>query len=191
VVLECGMHRVAIKPALMALLATTLPWPAVADEQSAGFIARGFGDCVRFNQALMGADLSDEPDLFLCHEFRYKPLFMVGFVRFLGHRTFSVTLVTDRHGICTGTGDLAWSDAGGQRHVSASGRYLCDDESEGGIAFEVDEFVEARRTVLAGSALAGVDGNRARDNTGERISADMWIYSRALAGDVPTVSPED
>lgn len=180
-----------IKPALLVLLAAITPRTASAGETAAAFIARGFDDCGRFNHALMKAGLEDEPALFLCHEFQYKPLFMVGFVRFLSAHRFGVTLMTDRHGSCTGTGDLAWSQSGGQRHLSASGRYVCTDESEGGIAFEVDEFVEARRTVLAGTALAGIDGNRARDNADERISADMWIYSRELAGDVPTVSPQD
>lgn len=77
-------------------------------------------------------DFADEPDLFLCHDFVYKPLLLYGSIRFSGRSGFTMTMVSNRHGACTGTGEAAWSRAQGRRHVDPSGRFACRDGAQGG-----------------------------------------------------------
>ena len=165
-----------IAKAILALMFAAMP--AVAAEKAAGFLGRGYADCDRFFDTAAVTDFSDTPDFFVCHQYRYKPVFIYGYMRDLGRGRFSMTLVKGRRTVCRGQGDLVWSGPRRDRRASASGRFSCDDGAEGGYAFELETIEAGGERVIGGTIYGGVDEN-GNSGVDEEIDADFYIFTQA------------
>ncbi|MCP5071898.1 MAG: hypothetical protein GY947_01220 [Rhodobacteraceae bacterium] len=152
--------------------------PVSAQQTGDGLLKKKWRNCVAFNRAVAKQTFSPEPDLFLCHKYEFKGLYLYGYVRFQSDTTYQMTLKTNKHGMCSGPGEMGIDKSAGRKHASASGRFECADGSQGGLAFELDWIKERGVPALVGSIFGGIDGHESRFNEEDRVSADFWIYDR-------------
>ena len=166
---------IGLRILLMTMIAACVLANAARAETAAGFLSQKFADCDAFIEAVETARFDDPPDLFTCHKYEFKGLYLYGYFRFHSRKVFGITVKTNKHGQCDGKGDLGWDG----RHLSASGRMTCKDGSTGGLAFEMEEKREDGAVIRIGTILAGIDGHESRYNEEDRISADFYVYDQA------------
>ncbi len=169
------MDRISTWGAACCLTLNFALGAAFAQTAATQFLGRGYADCDAFFAAVARTQFDAAPDLFLCHKYEYKPLYIYGYIRIDRRTRFTMTLVKGRREVCKGTGEIGWRQ--GNSEASASGRFECADGAKGGYAFELDTIAVGSDRVLAGTIFGGVDDNGS-GRTDEVISADFYVLSK-------------
>ncbi|MCP5086348.1 MAG: hypothetical protein GY952_06045 [Rhodobacteraceae bacterium] len=165
---------------VIGLAAFVLPQMVSSGAKGSRVISKKWNSCDGYMKAVAKADFSntEEPDLFLCHRYEFKNLFVYGHISFGSGDTYSLQLKTNKHGACQGPGEIGYDVNGGKKHGSAVGRFQCADGSQGGFAFELDFIEEHGVPARVGTIFGGIDDHASRNNEEDKISADFYIFDR-------------